>query len=77
MSTDPDHARATAERDQLWASLRPLRPHIDRLAAGDPDSSPVQAQIAVLLARIVAAELDYRERDAGGESDPPAAVGGL
>ncbi|HEY7310450.1 MAG TPA: hypothetical protein VH643_13885 [Gemmataceae bacterium] len=61
---DSEHARESSERDQLWASLRTLRPEIDRLAAGEFDSSPRQKQILTLLARIVAAEMDFRASDA-------------
>ncbi|HJZ92292.1 MAG TPA: hypothetical protein VKE40_15560 [Gemmataceae bacterium] len=64
---DPSDAQETSERDQLWASLRALRPQIDRLAAGDLDDSDLQRQISILLARIVVAELGYRAREAGGE----------
>jgi hypothetical protein len=64
---DPSDAQETSERDQLWASLRALRPQIDRLAAGDLDGSEVQRQICILLARIVVAELGYRAREAGEE----------
>jgi hypothetical protein len=60
-------AREISERDQFWASLRALRPEIDRLAAGDWESSERQRQIVVLLARIVGAELDFRARDAAPE----------
>jgi hypothetical protein len=61
---DPDQAKEISERDQLWASLRALRPQIDQLAAGELTESPVQRQVVILLARIVAAEMDYRARDA-------------
>ncbi len=59
---DPDAAREISERDQLWASLRALRPEIDRLAAGEHDDSERERQVILLLARIVLAELDFRER---------------
>jgi hypothetical protein len=60
---EPDHAQEISERDQLWASLRALRPEIDRLAAGELEPSERQLQIVLLVARIVAAEMDYRERE--------------
>lgn len=63
-SVDANQAQDIAERDQLWASLRALRAEIDRLSAGDFDGSERQRQILALLARIVAAELDYRARAA-------------
>jgi hypothetical protein len=62
---DPSEARESSERDQFWASLRALRPEIERLAAGELEPSERQRQIVVLLARIVAAEMDFRARDAG------------
>jgi hypothetical protein len=67
MIMDPNQAQEISERDQLWASLRALRPEIERLAAGHWDSSEWQRQVVVLLARIVAAEMDFRARDAASE----------
>ena len=61
---DINAAREISERDQLWASLRNLRAAIDRLADGEFDSSIQQQQMIVVLARIVAAELDFRAGDA-------------
>lgn len=59
---DPEQAQESSERDQLWASLRALRPEIDRLAVGEFDSSERQRQIIAVLARIVVAEMDYRAK---------------
>ena len=59
---DADTAQEICERDQLWASLRALRPEIDRLAAGSHDGSPRQHHVIQLIARIVAAEMSFRER---------------
>jgi hypothetical protein len=59
---DPERAREISERDQLWASLRALRADIDLLATGGLDGSDRQRQVVTLLARIVAAEMDYRAR---------------
>ena len=59
---DAERAREISERDQFWASLRALRADIDRLAAGEFDGSERQHQVVSLLARIVAAEMDYRAR---------------
>jgi hypothetical protein len=64
---DPIRAQETSERDQLWASLRALRPEIDRLAAGEFDGSDRQRQLVVVLAQIVAAEMSFRAREAGAE----------
>jgi hypothetical protein len=64
---DPDRAQETSERDQLWASLRALRPEIDRLAAGEFVGTERQMQLVLVLARIVAAEMTFRERDAAAE----------
>lgn len=60
---DPEQAQESSERDQLWASLRALRPEIDRLAVGEFDFSDRQRQIISVLARIVVAEMDYRAKD--------------
>jgi hypothetical protein len=64
---DPEQAQDSSDRDQLWASLRALRPEIDRLATGQFDSSDRQKQIVSLLARIIAAEMDFRAKDASTE----------
>ena len=61
---DPMSAQESSERDQLWASLRALRPEIDRLAAGEFDGSDRQKQLVVVIARIVAAEMTFRAREA-------------
>jgi hypothetical protein len=62
---DPDNAQEISERDQLWASLRALRPEIDRLAAGEWDGSDRQKTLVTLVARIVAAEMNFRARESG------------
>jgi hypothetical protein len=62
---DAEQAQEFSERDQLWASLRALRGEIDRLAAGGLDGSEPQQKLIILIARIVAAEMDFRAR--GGE----------
>ncbi|WP_020473881.1 hypothetical protein [Zavarzinella formosa] len=59
---EADKAREISERDQLWASLRGLRPEIDALAAGEFDQSPRQQQVMMILARVITAELSFRER---------------
>jgi hypothetical protein len=59
-----EEAQESSERDQLWASLRALRPHIEQLAAGGFEGSATQQQLVMLLARIVAAEMDFRAHDA-------------
>jgi hypothetical protein len=64
---NPDQAQESSERDQLWASLRALRPEIERLAAGELDGSERQKQIISILARITAAEMDFRARDTVSE----------
>ncbi|WP_165252759.1 hypothetical protein [Paludisphaera soli] len=63
----PDQAREISERDQLWASLRALRAEVDHLAVGEFAGTERQVRIVTLLARIVAAEMDYRARAAGPE----------
>jgi hypothetical protein len=64
---EPERAQEISERDQLWASLRALRPEIVRLAAGDHDADERQRQVVMLLARIVVAELDFRAAAAAEE----------
>jgi hypothetical protein len=64
---DPDHLREISERDQLWASLRALRPEIDRLAAGEFDATERQQQMVRLISQVVAAEMNFRLRDADPE----------
>ena len=64
---DPTSAQESSERDQLWASLRALRPEIERLAAGEFDGSDRQKQLVGILARIVAAEMTFRAREAGAD----------
>lgn len=59
---EPDQAQEISERDQLWASLRALRPQIEQLAGGAFDGSAHQQAVVTLLARIVAAEMRFRER---------------
>lgn len=60
-------AQESSERDQLWASLRALRPEIDRIAFGEFEGSERREQLIVLLARIVASEMDFRARNAASE----------
>ena len=60
---DADRLQEISQRDQLWASLRELLPEIDRLASGEIDGSARQHQLAVVLARIVVAELNFRRQD--------------
>jgi hypothetical protein len=57
---DPERLREISERDQLWASLRALVPEIARLAEGDFDGSARQKQIVQVLAKIIAAEMEFR-----------------
>jgi hypothetical protein len=51
-----------AERDQLWATLRVLREDIDVLASGGFDGGERHRKIIGVLARVIASELDYRQR---------------
>ncbi|MBY0523011.1 MAG: hypothetical protein K2R98_06415 [Gemmataceae bacterium] len=66
---EPEKASEISERDQLWATLRQLRPAIDVLATGTYSGSDYERQLVQVLAQIVKAELDFRARS--GE-DPPA-----
>jgi len=67
---DQNQLQAVAQRDQLWASLRMLKPFIDELAAGQFNGTVQERQIVQLLARIVTAELEFRAESAG--EAPPA-----
>ena len=62
-ANNPDRFQEQSERDQLWASLRQLRPAIDALVAGGFDGSERQRQIIQVLVRVIAAELDFRARE--------------
>lgn len=53
-------AKDVADRDQLWACLRVLREEVERLAGETAPLDSQQQKLAVLLARIMLAELDYR-----------------
>jgi hypothetical protein len=64
---DPERLQAIAARDQFWSSLRVLLPEIERLAAGEFDDTPRQRQVIHLLARVVAAELQFRAEHAEPE----------
>jgi hypothetical protein len=57
---DSDRLQSIAARDQLWASLGPLRPEIEKIAQGQFEGSAREHQVLQILARIVAAELQYR-----------------
>jgi len=59
---DPGRAQEVAERDQLWASLRRLRPQIEALASVEFNGPAWIKQTVSILARVVVAELDFRER---------------
>ena len=59
-------AKDIAERDQLWASLRVLREELEHLAENSQSLDPRQQRLSVLLARIVLAELEYRDREGTG-----------
>jgi hypothetical protein len=57
---DADRIQALAYRDQLWSSLPALLPEINRLADGNLDGSERERQLIQVLARVVAAELQFR-----------------
>jgi hypothetical protein len=59
---DRETAQESSERDQLWASLRQLRPAVEALANGQFSGSEQDCQIVRVLARIILAELNYRAR---------------
>lgn len=61
---DPLSAQESSERDQLWASLRQLRPAIEALARGEFNGTEAEHTLVRVLSRIITAELDYRSRGA-------------
>jgi len=65
-------AEETAERDQLWESLRGLLPEIRRLAQQEFTGTQRELMMVTLLARIVCAELDFRSPPA--DPDPEEAA---
>lgn len=69
----PEELRNAAERDQLWASLRLLRQDIDALAAGVRADSERERQVIAVLARVIAAELDFRAADSA-EGETPGTI---
>jgi hypothetical protein len=60
---ESEWAMEMSERDQLWASLRGLRDVIRHLAGDVSITTESDRQIVSLLARIVLAEIDFRERN--------------
>ena len=62
---DPEKLQAQAARDQLWASLRQLRPAIQQMADGHFGGTDPERLLVQLVARIVEAELKFREEEAG------------
>ena len=63
--SDAEHLQESAERDQLWASLRILLPEIGRMADGLWEGSERERQLARVLAGVVAAELRFRSGELG------------
>jgi hypothetical protein len=57
---EPLRSEQDTERNELWDSLKALRPEIDRLALGEFEGTPRDLKMVMLLARIVGAELDFR-----------------
>jgi hypothetical protein len=57
---DADRLQSSAERDQLWASMRRLLPEIRRLAQGEFGGTEREQQVIQLLARVIAAEMAFR-----------------
>jgi len=68
-SMNADDQQEISERDQLWASLRALRPEIELLANGRFDNTPRQQALLATLAKIVIAELAFRDRDSNPSND--------
>lgn len=66
---DPEQLQTIAARDQLWSNLRALLPEINNIASGQLDGSPRQQELIQVIARIVAAELTFRNDDARDAGD--------
>jgi hypothetical protein len=66
---EPEKAQEISERDQLWASLRVLKPEIERIAAGEADVFQQHGEFVKLLARIILTELDFRQRSTAASED--------
>lgn len=62
---NPEHLQAIAAREQLWTSLQTLLPEIQLVADGQFSGSDRERLIAQVLARIVIAELQFRNEDPG------------
>ena len=65
---EPDRIQASAFRDQLWASLPALLPEINRLAGGEFSGSERERQLIQVIAKVVAAEMQFRADDSRLES---------
>jgi hypothetical protein len=59
---DPDYLRAKEARDQFWSRLVDLLPEIDQLAEGPIETSPRKQQLIQVLAKVVIAELRFRDK---------------
>ena len=64
---DPALRKRVRSETSCGPACARLRPEIDLLAAGDGQPAEHQRKLVVLLARIVAAEMDFRVRDAAAE----------
>jgi hypothetical protein len=62
---DPSTAPEGAERDQLWASLRALRPEIEPLAAGELDLTAAGCEQVERRAPLGAAAVAQRRDEIG------------
>jgi hypothetical protein len=66
---DPEQLQTIAARDQLWSSLRALLPEINSVASGQFNGSARQQHLIQVIARIVAAELTFRNDDTTDAGD--------
>lgn len=64
---EPDRAQETADRDQFWATIRILKPAIEKLAAGEFANTDTDRQVIQLIARVVVTELNFRAKQAEPE----------
>jgi hypothetical protein len=68
---DPEDLQAIANRDQLWAGLRPLLPEIAQIAGGEFQGSEREHRLIQVLARIVLAEVDFQRKGGPNHGDAP------
>jgi len=59
---DPEYLQAKEARDQFWSRLVDLLPEIDQLAVDPIEHSPRKQPLIQVLAKVVIAELRFRDK---------------